>query len=103
MGHIHTLVLTRIWVARLMTIMINHDIWPLALHVLHVLMTSCFMCLVGWLLGHVGYWLVEFWCTHSLELAPLINSTKIGQNVAHNGTEKRVFRPQCSFDVTAQI
>ena len=23
--------------------------------------------------------------------------------LAHNGTEKRVFRPQCSFDVTAQI
>ena len=23
--------------------------------------------------------------------------------VAHNGMEKRVFRPQCSFDVTTQI
>ena len=23
--------------------------------------------------------------------------------IAHNGTEKQVFRPQCSFDVIAQI
>ena len=30
-----------------------------------------------------------------------LNKSRV--KLAHNGTEKRVFRPQCSFDVTAQI
>ena len=32
-----------------------------------------------------------------------IGALNIIVHLAHNGTEKRVFRPQCSFDVTAQI